>query len=236
MIRTLIIDDEQHARNELAALLADTGEFEILEQCANAMEAIKAINRHKPAVIFLDINMPVLSGFELLGMIDPEQMPFVVFVTAYDEYALKAFEEKTLDYLLKPVEPERLDLAVRKIREALAGDGDQAIEIEPLTRIPCITANRIRLLDLEQIEYVHSDLSGVHAVVNGAENYTELTLKVLETRTPLTRCHRQYLVNPDQIDEIILIEHGLAEIRTRSGQALPVSRRYLKQLKELLNF
>ena len=236
MIRTLIIDDEQHARDELAALLQETGEFELLGTCANTMEAIKAINREHPAVIFLDVNMPVLSGFDLLGMIDEEQMPYVVFVTAYDEYALKAFEEKTLDYLLKPVEPERLELAVRKIKGALAGGSQQSFHTAPLTRIPCVTANRVRLIDLQQIEYVHSDLSGVHVVGDGTASYTELTLKVLESRSPLTRCHRQYLVNPDQIDEITLLEHGLAEIRTRSGSRLPVSRRYLKRLKELLSF
>ena len=236
MIRTLIIDDEQHARDELAALLQDTGEFELLGTCANAMEAIKAINREHPAVIFLDVNMPVLSGFDLLGMIDEAQMPYVVFVTAYDEYALKAFEEKTLDYLLKPVEPERLEMAVRKIKGALAGGSQQSFHAAPLTRIPCVTANRVRLIDLQQIEYVHSDLSGVHVVGGGTESYTELTLKVLESRSPLTRCHRQYLVNPDQIDEITLLEHGLAEIRTRGGSRLPVSRRYLKRLKELLSF
>ncbi len=236
MIRTLIIDDELHARDELAALLQETGEFELLGTCANAMEAIKAINREHPAVIFLDVNMPVLSGFDLLGMIDEEQMPYVVFVTAYDEYALKAFQEKTLDYLLKPVEPERLEMAVRKIKGALSGGSQQSFHAAPLTRIPCVTANRIRLIDLQQIEYVHSDLSGVHVVGGGTESYTELTLKVLEARSPLTRCHRQYLVNPDQIEEITLLEHGLAEIRTRGGSRLPVSRRYLKRLKELLSF
>lgn len=236
MIRALIIDDEQHARDELAALLADTGEFALLDTCSNAMEGIKAINLNHPEVIFLDVNMPVLSGFDLLGMIDQEQMPYVVFVTAYDEYALKAFEEKTLDYLLKPVEPERLDLAVRKIKSTLDSGQEQHFEAPALTRIPCVTANRIRLVDLGQIEYVHSDLSGVHVVGGGMQSYTELTLKVLESRTSLTRCHRQYLVNPDQIDEITLLEHGLAEIRTRSGERLPVSRRYLKRLKELLSF
>jgi two-component system LytT family response regulator len=169
-------------------------------------------------------------------MIDQERMPYVIFVTAYDEYALKAFEEKTLDYLLKPVEPDRLEMAVRKIKGALEGGSQQSFETHPLTRIPCVTANRVRLVDLNQIEYVHSDLSGVHVVGGGTESYTELTLKILEARSSLTRCHRQYLVNPDQIDEITLLEHGLAEIRTRSGRRLPVSRRYLKRLKDLLSF
>ena len=100
MIRALVVDDELHAREELAALLRDVGGCEIVAACANAVEAIKLINRQRPDVLFLDVQMPVLGGFELLGMIDQEIMPHVVFVTAFDEYALKAFEEKTLDYLL----------------------------------------------------------------------------------------------------------------------------------------
>ena len=103
MIRALIVDDEQMAREELQALLEATGAFELLASCANGFDAVKAINEHRPEVVFLDIEMPVINGFQLLSMVDEERMPQVVFVTAYDEFALKAFEEKTLDYLLKPV-------------------------------------------------------------------------------------------------------------------------------------
>jgi two-component system LytT family response regulator len=121
MIRALIVDDELHAREELAVLLQETGIFDIIGSCGNAIEAIKIINREKPAVLFLDIDMPVLSGFDLLGMMDAELMPYVVFVTAYDEFALKAFEEKTLDYILKPVGPERLARTVEKLKALQQG-------------------------------------------------------------------------------------------------------------------
>jgi two-component system LytT family response regulator len=234
-IRALIVDDEMHAREELRLLLEATGEVEVVATCANALEAIKAINRERPQVLFLDIQMPVIGGFELLSMIDEEVMPHVVFVTAYDAYALKAFEEKTLDYLLKPVAPERLKKSVEKLRSALRSGAPAAYETVSLNRIPCVSVNRIKLLEPQAVECVRSDLSGVHVVTPQGSFYTELTLKVLEDRTDLLRCHRQYLVNLDLVDEILLLESGLAEIRTKSGQTLPVSRRYLRSLKERLN-
>jgi two-component system LytT family response regulator len=235
MIRALIVDDEMHAREELRLLLEETGEVEVVATCANALEAVKAINRLRPQVLFLDIQMPLIGGFEMLSMIDEEIMPHVVFVTAYDEYALKAFEEKTLDYLLKPVAPERLKKSLEKLRTVLSSGAPGAYETVPLARIPCVSANRIKLIEPHSVEYVYSDLSGVHVVTSQGSFFTELTLKVLEDRTGLLRCHRQFLVNLDQVDEILLLESGLAEIRTKSGQSLPVSRRYLKSLKDRLH-
>lgn len=102
MIRALIVADEPHAREELQALLAETGTIEVVGCSANALEGIKAINRLRPKVVFLDIHMPMINGLETLAIINQEFMPHVVFITAYDEYSLKAFEEKALDYLLKP--------------------------------------------------------------------------------------------------------------------------------------
>lgn len=235
MIRALIVDDEMHAREELRLLLVETGEVEVVGSCANALEAVKAINRLRPQVLFLDIQMPLIGGFELLSMIDEEIMPHVVFVTAYDEYALKAFEEKTLDYLLKPVAAERLKKSLEKLRTVLRSGAPGAYETVSLSRIPCASANRIKLVEPQSVEYVHSDLSGVHVVTSQGSLFTELTLKVLEDRTDLLRCHRQFLVNLDQVDEILLLESGLAEIRTKSGQSLPISRRYLKRLKDRLH-
>ncbi len=234
MIRTIIVDDELHAREELAALLRELGGFEIVASCTNALEAIKVIHRERPALLFLDIQMPVLGGFELLSMIDEEVMPHVVFVTAYDEYALKAFEENALDYLLKPVEIERLAKTVEKIRRSISQGTQPAYETPEISRIPCLSAHRIKLIDPAEVEHVRSDLSGVHVVCAQGSFYTELTLKVLEARTGLLRCHKQYLVNVEQIDEIALLENGAGEIKTRLGNALPVSRRYLKLLKETL--
>lgn len=232
MIRTLIVDDEQHAREELQALLKEFANFEIIGSCGNALEAVRLINRDKPDLLFLDVNMPVLNGFELLSMLEQEHLPQVVFVTAYDEYALKAFEQQALDYLLKPVDAVRLKKTVEKVKQFTHDDLPARYRTAELKRIPCIGANRIKLVDPQSVEYARSDLSGIHLVTEEGEFFTELTLKTLEERTPLVHCHKQYLVNPAAIDEIMLLEGGLAEIHTRSGQQLPVSRRYMKQLKE----
>ena len=231
MIRALIIDDEQHAREELELLVAETGAFKLLGSCANAIDALRKIRTEKPELLFLDIEMPALNGFELLAMIEDELMPHVVFVTAYNQHALKAFEEKTLDYLLKPVSPERLLKTVNKVREIIRRGDPPRYQVEPLRHIPCQFTNRVKLIPSIDIEYVFSNLTGIHIVTEEGQFFTELTLRVLEKRTPLLRCQRQYLVNPESIDEIKLQENGSAEIKTRLGTTLPVSRRYLRQLK-----
>lgn len=234
MMRALIVDDEVHAREELEALLLETGEFQIAGKCANALEALKAIKRERPEVLFLDIQMPVVNGFELLSMIDEEIMPNVVFITAYDEYALKAFEESALDYVLKPIEKERLAKTVHRLKKTL-GEGSHPDYARPeIRRIPCVIANRIKLISAAEVEYVRSDLAGVYVVCPGGEFYTELTLKVLETRAGFVRCHKQYLVNIDHVDEIVLQDNLLAQMQLKSGRCIPVSRRYLKKIKEEL--
>ena len=118
MIRTLIVDDEPYAREELAELLGSDPDIEILGSAANAIEALGLIQRFKPDVVFLDIQMPKLSGMELVAMLDP--LPRIVFVTAFDEYAIQAFEENAFDYLLKPVEPARLAKTLSRLRQDLS--------------------------------------------------------------------------------------------------------------------
>jgi two-component system LytT family response regulator len=236
MIRALIVDDEPRARAELMTLLQDAPDIEIIGECANAIEAIGAINRLSPAVVFLDIEMPMISGIEMLAMLDPEKMPRIVFLTAFDEYAVKAFEEHAFDYLLKPTDPARLAKTLDRLRrdhapqpvDVLAGNGQ-------LRHIPCAGVNSIILARVEEIEFVASRLGGVFIVgIDGQERFTELTLRTLEEKTPLFRCHRQHLVNTDRIKEIKFIENGLAEIKTLAGQTVPVSRHYLGPLMNRL--
>ncbi len=236
MMRALIVDDEIYARQELEAMLTETGEFTIVGKCANALEAMQAIRKEKPDVLFLDIQMPVINGFELLGMIDGNLMPNVVFVTAYDEYALKAFEENALDYLLKPVEKERLLKTVEKLKKRFAEEDKPVFAGPDIQKIPCLHASTIKLIDATEVEYVRSGEAGVYVISSGGEFYTELTLQVIENKTPLVRCHKQFLVNIDLVDEIILRENMLADIKTKSGRLVPVSRRYLRVLRDKLHF
>jgi two-component system LytT family response regulator len=234
VIRALIVDDEPHAREELSSLLEETGAFVIVGRCANAVEAIQAIRAERPDVVFLDIQMPAISGFELLSMIDDDDLPEVVFVTAHDEHALRAFEERALDYLLKPVARERLAKTVERLqRPRRTAPAEAGYPRGAIRRIPCLAGKAIKLVDLAEIELVRSSEAGVYVITAKAELFTELTLRVLEERAGMVRCHKQFLVNVDQVDEILL-EEGIATIRTRSGKQAPVSRRFVQKVREKL--
>jgi two-component system LytT family response regulator len=232
MMRALIVDDELPAREELQALLQESGEFAVVGSCGNAMEALREVRKLTPEVMFLDIQMPAVSGFELLSMIDQEIMPSVVFVTAYDEFAVKAFEEEALDYLVKPVEKQRLAKTVRKLKEAETTGQHPVYATPAIQNIPCVMTNRIKLIGIAEVDYVRSDPAGVSVICPKGEFFTELTLRVLENKTNLVRCHKQFLVNLDHVDEILLQENLLARIKMKSGATVPVSRRFLKRLKE----
>ncbi|KNC09928.1 two-component response-regulatory protein YehT [Klebsiella sp. RIT-PI-d] len=237
MLKVLIVDDEPLARENLRILLQDEPDIDIAGECANAVEAIGAVHKLRPDVLFLDIQMPRISGLEMVGMLDPEHRPWVVFLTAFDEYAVKAFEEHAFDYLLKPIEAERLNKTLNRLRQER---GKQDVSVLPenqhaLKFIPCTGHSRIWLLQMEDVAFVSSRMSGVYVTNHqGQEGFTELTLRTLESRTPLLRCHRQYLVNMAHLKEIRLEDNGQAELLLRTGQTVPVSRRYLKNLKEAL--
>jgi two-component system LytT family response regulator len=235
VLTALIIDDEMPSRAELRALLALHPDVEVLGECANAIEGLAAIHRLRPDVVFLDIQMPRISGLELVAMIEPSTLPHIVFVTAYDEHALKAFEEHAADYLLKPIAPQRLERTLQWLRSgAQHPTRNSPGAAEPLRQIPCSALSRIFLLALTEVEFVHTDIAGVQVVGATRQGTTELTLKLLQERTPLLRCHRQYLVNMDRIAEIELQDNGAALIHTHSGKRVPVSRRYLRELKDRL--
>ena len=238
MLTALIVDDEPPSREELRALLAQAPDVEVIGECANAIEGLSAIHRLRPDVVFLDIQMPRVNGIEMVGMIEASALPRIVFVTAYDEHALKAFEEHATDYLLKPIDAQRLGRTLAWLR---AGGRPAAGMVSalpaadsPLRQIPCIARNRIVLIALDEVEYVCSGASGVEVSGFERSGITELTLKLLAERTPLVRCHRQYLVNLDRIAEIELLDNGAAEIVTHSGKRVPVSRRHLREIKDKL--
>lgn len=237
MLKVLIVDDEPLARENLRVLLEDESDIEIVGECANAIEALGAVHKLRPDVLFLDIQMPRISGLEMVGMLDPDQRPYVVFLTAFDEYAVKAFEEHAFDYLLKPIEAPRLAKTLQRLRQER---GVQDISLLPenqqvLKFIPCTGHSRIWLLQMDDVAFVSSRMSGVYVTSHeGKEGFTELTLRTLEQRTPLMRCHRQYLVNMAHLQEIRFEDNGQAELLLRDGHTVPVSRRYLKNLKEAL--
>jgi two-component system LytT family response regulator len=234
MMRALVVDDELHPREELALLLEATGVLELVGQAENAVEALAVIRRERPDVVFLDVRMPGVSGFDLLSMIEDEVMPKVVFVTAHDEFAIRAFDEDAVDYLLKPVTVERLARTVERLKQRASPSHRPAFASAPITRVPCAGKRTIKLVNVADVELVKSTLSGVYVVSAQGEYGTELTLQVLEARAGLLRCHKQYLVNPAAIDEVALGDGSSATIRTRSGHVVPISRRHLARVRELL--
>ncbi|WP_413724413.1 two-component system response regulator BtsR [Sodalis sp. RH16] len=237
MLTVLIVDDEPLARENLRCLLQQDSRISVIGECANAVEAIGAVHRLHPDVVFLDIQMPRISGLEMVGMIDPASMPYIVFLTAYDEYAVRAFEEHAFDYLLKPIEAPRLAKTLNRLHEARPEQNLQALggEENGLQYIPCTGHSRIYLLKTDEVIFANSRLSGVYVTgTEGGECFTELTLKTLENRTPMVRCHRQFLVNMAHLREIRLEDSGQGEIALSNGHSVPVSRRYLKSLKQML--
>ncbi|CAB5522123.1 Probable transcriptional regulatory protein YehT [Citrobacter werkmanii] len=237
MIKVLIVDDEPLARENLRILLQEQSDIEIIGECSNAVEAIGAVHKLHPDVLFLDIQMPRISGLEMVGMLDPEHRPYIVFLTAFDEYAVKAFEEQAFDYLLKPIEEARLEKTLSRLRQERTKQDVSLLpeHQQPLKFIPCSGHSRIYLLQMDDVAFISSRMSGVYVTSSdGKEGFTELTLRTLESRTPLLRCHRQYLVNLAQLQEIRLEDNGQAELILRNGLTVPVSRRYLKSLKEAI--
>lgn len=235
MIRAIVVDDELYAREELAALLEETREVVVVDKAGDAVAALHAIHREKPDVIFLDVQMPVMTGFDLLAMLADAEIPEVVFVTAHDEFAVRAFEENAVDYLLKPVSVPRLLRTVSRLRQLVPRPSGERPPFadQRLTRVPCLTARSIKLVPLSEIELVRSGETGVTVVCPHGEYPTDLTLQALEARAGLLRCHKQFLVNPESIDELI-VGGETPGIRTRSGQIVPVSRRYLARLRAQL--
>ncbi len=235
MIKALVIDDEMLAREELISQLEEYDDIQVVGEAGNAIEGLKQINQLKPDVVFLDIHMPQISGMELLSMLDPDSMPFVIFVTAYDQYAIKAFEDNAFDYLLKPIQEDRLKKTIDKlIRRTSLSQNTSMIVPKCLEQIPCVGRNRILVIPVAKIECAYSDMAGVHVKTDTQTATSQLTLKQLEEKTPLIRCHRQYLINSKAINEIKLLDNGLAEIITVSDHSVPVSRRYLKLIKEAI--
>ncbi len=230
MIKTLIVDDEPHARDDLEEKISTDSEFNIIGKCADAFEAIKEINSKDPDVVFLDIKMPKISGIDMLSMLDKDNMPRIVFVTAHSEFAIEAFEKNAIDFLLKPVKVDRLKMTLDRLKKNYQ---PQPVVVDTLPTelkfIPCYIGNKKYLIHKTKVGHAYStSTTGIHMVTQDCEEYhTDLTLKVLEEKTPLLRCHRQHLINIDYIKLIEILENGLGEIRTCCDTIIPISRNYM---------
>jgi len=247
-IRTIIIEDETPARELLKHYLKDYIEIEVIAECQDGFSGLKSISELNPDLIILDIQMPKLTGFEMLEVL--EEKPEIIFTTAYDQYAIKAFELNAVDYLLKPYHKERLKEAVNKAIEKIgAGKGipkstGQLLSIRPepafsLNRVVVRKANSINIIPVDQIRYVEAQDDYVMIYHSAGKALKQQTMKFYEENLPKTdfaRIHRSYIVNILEIKRIEPYGKDNHVAILQSGDKLPVSRTGYKQLKEDLNF
>jgi two-component system LytT family response regulator len=241
-MRAIIIDDERLARAELRKLLQDFPEVEVVDEAANAEEGIAKIEAQNPDLIFLDIQMPGKTGFDMLSSL--EKSPNVIFTTAYDEYALKAFEVNALDYLLKPVEPKRLADAIQKLH--FIETREPMVEGEHVNRSLLTENDQVFVKDGERCWFVKlSDIRLFESVGNYAKvffgNNKPLILKslnALEERLDektFFRANRKHIVNLRMIDKIEPYFNGGLLLELKGGEKIEVSRRQTVKFKEMMS-
>ncbi|WP_421939139.1 LytR/AlgR family response regulator transcription factor [Pedobacter sp.] len=242
MIRAILIDDESLARDIVKYYLSDHPEIEVVAECVDGFEGLKAINQHKPDLIFLDIQMPKISGFEMLELV--EDKPAVIFTTAFDEYAIKAFEVNAVDYLLKPIDKGRFDTAIKKLPNKLNQKENteavlDAAALSPAqnNRVVVKKEGIIKIIPTSDINYLEADddyvkLNTIDGVFykNKTMSYFEQTLD----QTQFIRIHRSYIINLAQVTKIELKEKDSYVVLLKSDIWLPVSKTGYTKLKAAL--
>jgi two-component system LytT family response regulator len=235
MVRALIVDDEALARERVRTLLAASPGVTIVGECKGGREAVEAIIAERPEVVFLDVQMPDLDGFEVLEAVAQEWLPAVVFVTAHDEYALKAFEVHAIDYLLKPIEPERFRKALGR---ATSRGLLSLLDERPIDRLVIRSRGKVSFLKPSQIDWIEAD--GKHARLHaGAETHVvRHTLKRLEQRLAphnFVRVHRSAIVNVDRIKELEPWFHGEYVVILKDGTKLTSSAAHSQALHRIID-
>lgn len=243
-IRALIIDDEPLARDRLRQLLQAEPEIELAGECADGHEALAAIGKMSPEILFLDVKMPELDGFGVLEAIGTRPMPVIVFVTAYDQFALRAFEVHAVDYLLKPFDRERFQKALRRAIEQVRNRDRSAVHQRQSALLTDLQSSQLAVKSSGHIMWVKLDEIDW---IGSADNYAELhvgakshllreTLGALETRLPpekFVRISRSAIVNAQRIKELHRLFYGGYELVLHNGTRLTLSRRYRDKLEQL---
>ncbi len=251
-IKTIIVDDEPLAREKLRGFLENESDFEIAGECRDGREALETIEAEKPDLVFLDVQMPEMDGFEVLDHLEPDRMPTVIFVTAYDQYALKAFDVHAIDYLLKPFDRERFGAALQRARTELerrqVGDMERRLrallqDVESRrekfpARLVIKTSGRVVFVKVDEIDWV--DAAGNYVRVHAGDESHMLreTMGRLEERLDpekFLRIHRSTIVNIERIRELQQQFHGDYLVVLKNGQRLTLSRSYRDRIQELLN-
>lgn len=248
MIKAVIIDDEKLAREVIRSFLLQHDQVKIVAECENGFEGIKAIQQHQPGLIFLDIQMPKLSGFEMLELLN--EQPVIIFSTAYDQYAIRAFELSAADYLLKPYSRERFTEALEKALWKIgAGAGQKEVteklleqnrgQMEEINRIAVRVGDKIVIIPAGSIAYIEAQDDYVHIHADRKRYLKQMTMKYLEEVLPkdrFVRVHRSFIVNIDHLDRLEAYTKDSYMAILKDGGKLSVSRTGYVALKEMLRF
>jgi two-component system, LytTR family, response regulator len=243
-VRVVVVDDEAHARGLIREYLSGMPGFELVAECSNGFEAVKVISRERPDLVLLDIQMPKLDGFEVLELLEPK--PAVIFVTAFDEYAVKAFEVHAIDYLLKPFGRERLaevlEHAVTRLRPG-GSDVDEASPALmrprslPLDRILVRNDSDVVIIPAAKLDYAEAQDDYVKLTVGEASYLKQQTLSELEEQLDgrrFIRVHRSYIINLDRLAKVELYAKDSRVAILRDGTKVPISRTGYAKLRERL--
>jgi two-component system, LytTR family, response regulator len=228
-VRALIVDDEPLARTRLQRLLRARADVEVVGSAANADAAVEKITELAPDLIFLDIQMPGLGGFDVLRQVGGSGRPFVIFTTAHAQYAVRAFEVHALDYLLKPFDEERLNASLDRALPMIGGS-------EWTERFIVKSAGRIMFLRADEIAWIAAADNYVYLHVNGGSHLVRDSLKAMEKKLDperFARVHRSAIVNLSSIAELMPLDHGDYEVTLRDGTRLTATRRFSPRLRAL---
>ena len=234
-IRALVVDDEPLARSNLTVLLRLDPEIEVVRECGSGVEAVAEIRGSKPDLVFLDVQMPECDGFDVLEMLGGDLPPAVVFVTAYDQYALRAFEAGALDYLLKPFDNPRFDLALVRAKDRIAHDRNPPRMLE---KFVVKSAGQVSFLKASEIDWIEAAdyYSCLH--VGARTHLLRRSMAELDEeldQTVFCRIHRSTIVKLDRVRGLKLNESGEYDVLLEDGTKLRLSRRYRKELQSRLN-
>ena len=245
-IKIVIIEDEAPARELLKAYLAKEEDIEVVEECENGFEGIKAISKHHPDLVLLDIQMPKLTGFEMLELLD--EYPQIIFTTAYDQYAIKAFELNATDYLMKPFSKERFLKALSKARSKIAEKGAEDEKVQQListvkeqsgtiSRIFVKTGNRIDVIPVSEIIRIDAQDDYAEIITKNKSYLKKETMNYLEKNLPkinFIRVHRSSIINTDFMDKIEKYGKESYLVVLKDGSRINVSKSRIKELKTTL--
>jgi two-component system LytT family response regulator len=248
-LRAVIVDDEPLARERIRTLLADYPDWTLAAECGDGLEAVAAIERERPDLVFLDIQMPELDGFEVLDALGPGSAPAIIFVTAFDEFALRAFEVSAVDYLLKPIDSSRFQQALDRARGRLGARVQEAnLQFEQLvqlwrtrqnlaTRFVVRDGGTISFVKVQDVDWIDAAGNYVRLHAAGREHLVRDTMKAVEARLDpavFVRVHRSAIVNIDRVSALEPYFHGEYVVIMRDGARLTSSRSHSERLRSLL--